>query len=322
MQGRYFRYSDLMKELHGQKVYKLPVNYAQTCPNRDGVKGYGGCIFCSEKGSSHEAHENTVPVAEQINNNAAYIGSRYGAKLFDVYFQSYTNTYMSIGEFENIIFQACETRDDIVGLSISTRPDCVHRDYLDVLKNASLRYGVDITVELGLQSVNTQTLKILKRGHTLTDYIQSVMLIKAYGFNVCTHIISTLPWDTVEDLVECAKLMNLFMTYKDSVKVHTLYIEEGCELARMYKSDEFEMPDIDDYLIRTSSFLGNLKEDIAVARLTGRIGSEGCLFSNWGRSHWVIEDMLMQYMAENDIFQGKFISDGCSSAVQRYTTDK
>lgn len=315
MEGLYFKYSDLQKELHGGKVYKLPVNYAKTCPNRDGTKGTGGCIFCSEKGSSHEAHENYISITEQINKNKAYIGPRYGAKLFDVYFQSYTNTYMPLDTFKGMINKALEDQEDVVGISISTRPDCISSEYLDCIREVVGERKISVTIELGLQSVNERTLEVINRGHTLSDYVQSVLLIRSYGFNVCTHLISTLPWDTEKDLIDAAKLINVLCGYGDSVKIHTLYIEEGTVIAEMYKRGEFVMPSMEEYIIRTSSFLANLRDDIAIARLTGRISSDGCVFSNWGRSHWVVEDALKEYMKNNGIYQGCRYENGCDSAV-------
>ena len=318
MEGLYFKYSDLQKALYGQKVYKLPVNYAVSCPNRDGTKGYGGCIFCSEKGSSHEAHENTVEISSQIIKNKEYIGPRYGAKLFDVYFQSYTNTYMPLDIFKGMINTAVNATDGIVGLSISTRPDCIDERYLDFLKEIKEKYSVGITIELGLQSVNERTLEKINRGHTLSDYVKSVILIKSYGFNVCTHMISTLPWDTENDLIDGAKMISALCGYGDSVKIHTLYIEDGTVIGEMYKNGEFEMPDMEEYFIRTSSFLANLKPDIAMSRLTGRVSSETALFENWGRSHWVVEDGLREYMTQNGIIQGINYSDGNTGGMGRF----
>ncbi len=318
MEGLYFKYSDLQRALHGQKVYKLPVNYAVTCPNRDGTKGFGGCIFCSEKGSSHEAYDSSVSVTEQIIKNKEYIGPRYGAKKFDVYFQSYTNTYMPLDIFKGMIVTAAETSEDIVGISISTRPDCIDEKYLDILREISEEKGLKITIELGLQSVNERTLEIINRGHTLSDYVRSVDMVRSYGFHVCTHLISTLPWDSEKDLIDAAELMNVLCGYGDSVKVHTLYIEEGTKIAEMYEKGEFVMPSMEEYIIRTSSFLSHLRDDIAISRLTGRISSDGCIFSNWGRSHWVVEDELRKYMEDNGIYQGKDYSPGYSSAVKKF----
>lgn len=309
MEGLYFKYSTLQTQLHGQKVYKIPVNYARTCPNRDGTKGTGGCIFCSEKGASHEAYDSSVSITEQIKNNIAYIGPRYGAEKFDVYFQSYTNTYMPLDIFKGMIATAAEVSCDVVGMSISTRPDCIEREYLDYLKEISLEKNLTITIELGLQSVNEETLAIINRGHGLKEYIDAVRLIKEYGFYVCTHLISTLPWDSKDDLINAAETINGLCGYGDSVKIHTLYVEKDTVLADMYLKNEFEMPSMEEYFIRTSLFLAHLKPDIAISRLTGRISSETSLFENWGRSHRFVEEELKRYMRENGLYQGKYCKE-------------
>ncbi len=318
MEGLYFKYSALMRDLYGEKVYKLPVNYATTCPNRDGTKGTGGCIFCSEKGSSHEAWGREVDIKEQIIKNKEYIGPRYGAKKFDVYFQSYTNTYMPLDIFKGMIATAADSTDGIVSMSISTRPDCIDERYLEYLKEISEEKNLGITIELGLQSVNGQTLEKINRGHTLADYVKSVLLIKSYGFSVCTHLISTLPWDDINALVDAAELLNVLCGYGDSVKLHTLYIEDGTVLGEMYKSGEITVPSMEEYILRTSAFLSRLRDDIAISRLTGRVSSENSLFENWGRSHWVVEEELRKYMEQNGIYQGRDYVNGHNSAMKRF----
>ena len=146
----YNEYSKYLKKKYGEKVYKLPVNLPVTCPNRDGKLGYGGCTYCSEVGTGFEMLENTMSVREQINKNMEYINKKYKATKFIAYFQNYTNTYLQLEKFKEYINQAAA--ENIVEIAISTRPDCVGDEYLEFLKEFSDRTGINVSIELGLQT--------------------------------------------------------------------------------------------------------------------------------------------------------------------------
>ena len=198
----YNRYSDYLKERYGEKVYKLPVAIPVTCPNR--LNGNKGCSYCGEDGAGFENLSGTFSVYEQLEKNKDYIGRRYKAKKFIAYFQSFTNTFLPLDAFEKYVREASSV-PDIVEIAISTRPDCVNDKYLQVLADIKAEKNVNITVELGLQSTNYHSLKKVNRGHSLAEYIDASMRIKKYGFNLCTHLILNLPWDNIDDSIECAK---------------------------------------------------------------------------------------------------------------------
>lgn len=185
---RYKAYSTHLKELYGEKVYKLPVNLPVTCPNRmDG----DGCTFCGGVGTGFEAMNSEVSVSEQLNATKGKITKRYKAKKFIAYFQNYTNTFLPVDKFEKYLVEAAQT-EDIVGISVSTRPDCITKEYLDCLKKISEEYQVKISMEYGLQTVNYKTLNKIDRGHTLAEYLDAVLMTAPYGFEICTHIILNL----------------------------------------------------------------------------------------------------------------------------------
>lgn len=157
--SRFRTFSDALKEKYGEKVYKVPVALARTCPNRDGLISGEGCIFCGSIGAGYEKKAD-VPVKEQLLEGISHIGPKYKAKKFIAYFLNFTNTYMPLDVFEKSMEEACQV-EGIVALDISTRPDCINDAYLEVLDRMRQRYHVDITVELGLQSANAHTLVIL-----------------------------------------------------------------------------------------------------------------------------------------------------------------
>ena len=224
-------YSDYLKNRFGEKVYKLPISLPLTCPNRDGCVGTGGCIYCGEEGGSFENLSNTIPVREQVLKNMEYISKKYKAKKFISYFQSFTNTYMPLDLFKRFIEESIV--DNVVGISISTRPDCINDDYLEFLSQIKEKHDLEITIELGLQTVNYHTLQIINRGHTLAEFIDAVLRNKKYGMRTCVHLILNLPWDDMTDVIENAKILSALSV--EEVKLHALYVVEGTKLGRMYK---------------------------------------------------------------------------------------
>ena len=300
--SRYNLYSEHLVKRFGGKVYKLPVNLPGTCPNRDGRVGLGGCIFCDEAGSGFECLSNTVPVRQQVAETKIFFRKRFKAKKFIVYFQAFTNTYVPFDRFrENVLAVAGE--EDVVGLSISTRPDCVNDRYLDFLAGIKGEKGLDINIELGLQTVNYHTLARVNRGHTLAEFIDAVLRVKRHGFESCVHLILNLPWDDMADVVENAKVLSALGV--EYVKLHSLYVVRGTVLGDMYQRGEFEIISMEEYVERVAVFLAYLDPAIVVQRLVGKGPKESLLFSNWGVSWWLLKQRIEQYLEEHDIYQGK-----------------
>ena len=296
----YRTYSDYLKETYGEKVYKLPIKLDLTCPNRDGSLGCGGCIYCGGEGGSFENLSKDLDIKEQLNSNKSYIGSRYKARKFIAYFQNYTNTYMDLDSFKRVILEAID--EDIVAISISTRPDCLNDEYLKFLEGVKKDYGVDIIVELGLQTVNYKTLEIINRGHGLAEYIDAAIRLKSYGLRNCTHLILNLPWDDERDVIENAKILSSLGV--EEIKLHSLYIVKATRLAAMYEAGEVDLVSRDEYIDRVISFLRHLDQDVVVQRLLGRAPEEAVLFENWGESWWKIRDLIVEKMRENNYRQG------------------
>lgn len=300
----YYRYSDYLKDQYNEKVYKLPINLDLTCPNRDGVAGHVGCIFCSELGTGFESLSNQLSVKEQLAKNRAYITKKYKAKKFIAYFQNFTNTYMPLDAFHRVIHEAAQ--EDIVEIAVSTRPDCVRNEYLDVLADVSKKYGVNITVELGLQTVNYHTLDKINRGHSLAEFIDAVNQIKQYHFHICTHMILNLPWDNRRDVIEGAKILGVLEV--DQIKLHSLYIARQTPLAKLYEAGKIELMSKDEYIERVIDFLAYTEPNVAIGRLVSRAPKEETLFCNWQTSWWKIRDAIEEQM----MLQGRYQGDRCS----------
>ncbi|MGN1267201.1 MAG: TIGR01212 family radical SAM protein [Dorea sp.] len=296
----YYAYSDYLKEKHGEKTYKLPVNLPLTCPNRLNEKK--GCSFCAECGTGFEAMENTVSVTEQLNHTKKYIEGKYKARKFIAYFQNYTNTFLPIEKFESYLREAAEV-DDIVEIAISTRPDCISTKYLDVLRNIHDEYHVEITIELGLQTANYHTLQFIDRGHTLAEFLDAVLNIHKYGFEICTHVILNLPGDTMEDCIETAKILSALRI--PVVKIHSLYIAKNTRLCEQYENGTIALCSKEEYIDRLITFLEHLNPEIVVERLFSRVPEKDAVFSNWGTSWWKLKDEVIDKMISGEHYQGK-----------------
>lgn len=308
----YNRYSNYLKQKYGAKVYKLPVSLPVSCPNRNA--GKGGCTYCGGEGAGFENLSSAFSVEKQLNQNKAYIQKRYKATKFIAYFQSFTNTYLPVKQFGSYMKEAVQT--DIVEIAVSTRPDCIRKEYLEVLKEIKIKHRIEITIELGLQTANYHTLLKINRGHTLAEYIDAVLLIKSYGFQICTHFILNLPWDTMDDVIENAKIASVLKS--DYIKLHALYIEKGTKMAEQYEKKEFSICSKEEYKQRVITFLQFLSPNIAVQRLLGRAPEENTLFSNWGTSWWKIRDEIEQEMQQKGYIQGQNFHYLGGKAVEKF----
>ena len=295
----YRKYSDYLKDKYGEKVYKLPINLPITCPNR--IKS-SGCTFCAEVGTGFEAMDNTISVTEQLQKTKELISRKYKAQKYIAYFQNYTNTFMPLPMFEAYIREAsmCE---NIVEISISTRPDCIREDYLAFLKEIEDQTGIKINIELGLQTVNYHTLDFINRGHGLAEFIDAVLRIKKYGFSICSHIILNLPGDAMRDVIETAKIVSVLGI--DIVKLHSLYIAKNTKLCEQYKDGTIILCTKEEYLERLSIFLEHLSPEIVVERLFSRVPEEDAVFSNWNTSWWKLQDEFLLLMEQKGSFQGR-----------------
>ncbi len=295
----YNKYSDYLKNKYGEKVYKLPINLPVSCPNRMNSQG---CSFCSEKGTGFEAMDSTTLIQDQINETKILIEKKYKAKKFIAYFQNFTNTFLPLEEFKKNIEIAAQI-EGIVELSISTRPDCISLPYLTCLADVKARYGVSITIELGLQTANYKTLENINRGHTLAEYIDAMIAIKPFGFAICTHVILNLPTDDRTDVIETAKVISALQT--TVVKIHSLYIAKGTDMCKAYEQKNLSVCTADEYLERVALFLEYLHPDIIVERLFSRVPEEDAVFSNWGMSWWKLQDLLLEKLSEEGRYQGR-----------------
>ncbi len=300
----YNKYSDYLKNKYGEKVYKLTIGLPLTCPNRDGNVSTGGCTFCGDDGAGHEVKDRNATVKEQLLLNKEHISKKYKAKKFIAYYQNYSNTYMSIEDFKNYINQGLI--EDIVEISVSTRPDCLMEEHLEYLKSVKDSKNINITIELGLQTTNYHTLEKINRGHSLAEFVDSVLRTKKYDFEVCVHLIPNLPYDNMTDVIEMAKMMSVLKV--DFVKLHALFLVNGTKMSEEVEKGEIELLSLEDYKERVKVFLSYLSPDIYIQRIIGRAPKLETSFVNWSTSWWKIRDDIEAEMLRDNIYQGKYFN--------------
>ncbi len=299
----YYKYSQYLKEKHGEKTYKLPLNLPLTCPNRDGQLGEEGCYYCGEQAAGFES-EPDESVRQQLLDLKDHIGEKYNAKKFIAYFQNFTNTYLPLSKLKMYVREAL-TVEDIVEIVLSTRPDCVNYEYLKGIRDLvnTVDSSVSLSLELGLQTVNYHTLKKANRGHSLAQFIDAVLTSRTCDYETGAHLILNLPGDKMEDVRENARILSALRV--DNVKLHALYLREGTEFARQYQAGELEIIPLEEYIERVITFLEHLDPRIAVQRLLGRAPRDTSVFVNWGLDNRRIHQMILEEMKERGNYQGR-----------------
>lgn len=260
----YYSYSSYLVTLFGCRVQKISLDAGLSCPNRDGTKGRGGCVYCDSQGSGSGAFVETPSITQQILRSKAFLKKRYGAKKFIAYFQSFSNTYAPIGLLESLYREALAA-EDIVGLSVGTRPDCVSPEILDLLAGFQKSYLV--WVEYGLQSFHPRTLNLINRGHTVEDFIGAVEETRKRKINICVHVILGLPGEGLEEnlfTADCLAELDI-----QGLKLHSLYINQGTVLDTWYRQGKFQLITLDQYVERTCRFLEHCPSHWVIQRITG-----------------------------------------------------
>lgn len=260
---KYTTLNNYLKERFGEKVYKIALNGGFTCPNRDGTIDTRGCIFCSKGGSGDFAESPDLTITEQIENGKKRLEKKIKNGKYIAYFQAFTNTYAPVERLRTIYEEAINN-PDIVALSIGTRPDCLGDDVLTLLNE--LNTIKPIFVELGLQTINEDTAKYIRRGYTLEVYDKAVADLHKIGINVVTHIILGLPNESKEDMLNSVKYV---CKVTDGIKLQLLHILKGTDLAKDYEQGKFEVLTLEQYTEIIKECVQIIPENVVIHRLTG-----------------------------------------------------
>ncbi len=296
----YFPISRFYKNVFGEKVYKITVSAALTCPNREKNKGVG-CIFCDELGSAGSHLIKHMPLKTQITINRERLRKRFKTNRFLVYFQPFTNTYNRLNQFQEDIELALN-QDRVVGIAFGTRPDCLPDEIYPFLKSvAETSY---VSVELGVQSFSNEKLEFLNRGHSAEQSIHAINSLKEKsGVNVGIHLIFGLPGETDAEIISMAEQINRLPI--DNVKLHNLHVLKNTPLHELYKSGNFKPFELEDYSKRVVLFLSHLSPQVAIQRLAAVAPRwDELIAPPWTKDRLRPSQFIIKQMKEQDLHQG------------------
>ncbi|MBR3660417.1 MAG: TIGR01212 family radical SAM protein [Bacilli bacterium] len=297
---RYYTLDSFYKEKFGCKIAKVSLNANFTCPNRDGTKGVGGCIYCSSLKSGDYAGNINQDIIEQFNSIKKVMLNKWPNAKFIGYFQAGTNTYASVDKLKSL-FEPIISLSNVLGLNIATRPDSISDECLDYLSDLNKR--TYLTIELGLQTIHDKTSKLINRSHSLKEFEEMVLKLRKRNINVVVHIINGLPYETKEMMLETMKYLNNLDI--QGIKIHMLHIIKNTKLAKMYEEEPFHVLTKNEYIDIVVSQLELLRPSIIIHRITGDPKVEDLIEPKWLIKKFVVLNDIDKELKKRDTYQGK-----------------
>jgi uncharacterized protein len=271
--GLFFTFNDYLKERFGERVQKVSVDAGFTCPNHDGTKAVGGCIYCNNDSFNFSPE---APVREQLAEGIKKAKRRYGARKFMAYFQAFSNTYAEPERLYDI-YSTIHDFPEIVGLAIGTRPDCVPEEVLRTIEPFTRTH--EVWVEYGLESSNDDSLRRMNRAHTFADFKDAVLRTAGRGIKIGTHVIIGFPWESEEMVLQTAQDIRALPI--DGVKIHNLHVVKGTALERLYERSPFRLLSLQEYSSLAAKMLEILPSNMIILRLTAECPRELLIAPDW-----------------------------------------
>ena len=296
---RYYTLNYFYKKTFNSKVFKVSLNAGFTCPNKDGKKGTGGCIYCSPSGSGDFAGNVRDNLIKQFNDVKEVMLKKWPEAKYIAYFQANSNTYAPVEELKEK-YESVINLPGVIGLSIATRPDCFTDEIYDYLEELNKR--TFLTVELGLQTIHEKTLKFINRGHSTKEFEECFHELKKRGIKVIVHIINGLPGETKEDMLETVKYLNNLKI--DGIKIHMLHIIKDTDLADYYLSHPFHILTKEEYIDIVISQLEYLNPKIVIHRITGDPKNEDLIEPQWLLKKFCVLNDIDKEMVKRNTYQG------------------
>jgi len=302
---KYYKFSSYLKKRFSSRVYKVSVDAGFSCPNKDGRLSRDGCIYCDNKGFSFNSRIQPRPLEQQIKDGMAFSRKRFKAEKFICYFQAYTNTYAPVNILKKK-YDIIKKFNNIAGISIGTRPDCINEKILDLIESYTDNY--DVWIEYGLQSIHKKTLRYINRGHTYKDFLNAVELTRRRKkIKICSHVIIGLPGETKDDIMETAKAVGALKL--DGIKIHPLYVIKGTRLDDLYKQGIYKPMEMERYLDLASEFLEYLWHGTVVQRISADCPQEFLSAPLWIQDKHKVLDALEEKLTQEGRFQGRLYLD-------------
>jgi radical SAM protein (TIGR01212 family) len=304
-------FHDHLVATRGSRVQKLCIDGGFTCPNRDGTKARGGCLFCDAAGSGAAHIAAASSIAEQVALQKERCRQRYHASLFIAYFQAFSNTYAPIDALR-VLYEQAIMDDEVIGLSVGTRADCVDAAVCQLLRSCQAR-GKRVWVEIGIQTVNQQTLDRMNRAETVDDFAKACRLVKEHGLELVTHVIAGLPGDCPADFRSTIEFVNCMRA--DGIKIHNLYIDSRSRLAGAWRAGEVRTLEWDEYVALVADAIERLSPHCLVHRLSGQAPRPYHLAPDWALDKTrVIKGIEAELYRRRTSHGSRFVppSDACS----------
>lgn len=295
----YYSLNEYYRKKYGKKVYRLAISGGMTCPNRDGTLGSRGCIFCSAGGSGEFAASACFSVTEQLEEAKRRVSAKTRDNAYIAYFQPFTNTYADVDTLRRLYEEAIAP-EDIVGLAIGTRPDCLSDEVVALLKEINGKKPV--TVELGLQTIHEKTADYIRRGYALSVYEKAVNDLHKAGIEVVTHVILGLPLETKEMMFETVSYVG---RYTDGIKLQLLHVIEGTDLCEDYRRGSFETLSLEEYAEILCRCIEILPKNVVIYRLTGDGDKRMLVAPLWSADKKRVLNFINRALNENNIQQGR-----------------
>jgi len=298
---RYNQFSEELKRVFGCRVHRISVDAGFTCPNRDGSVGTAGCIFCSDRGSGSFGIARGESIADQLELGKEVMVRKYKAKKFIAYFQPYSNTYAPVATLRSLYDAALQV-EDIVGLIVGTRPDCLPQETLELLADYHRRTW--FWLELGLQSPHDRTLQAIGRGHDAASFMQAARRARALGIRLCVHVILGLPGESREEMLATPAILNDLGV--DGVKIHLLHVNRDTPLATLFERGELVLPERGEYVNLVCDFLERLEPGIFIQRLTGD-GGRDLIAPAWSAAKFEVLNAIDDELERRGTRQGALV---------------
>jgi len=300
---KYYDFNVYLQKTFGCRVQKITVDAGFSCPNRDGRISTGGCIYCNPRGSGTGAHSRRVSITDQLKQGKIALSKRYKAKKFIAYFQSFTNTYAPFERLKAVYDEALGV-EDIIGLSIGTRPDCVNNRILNLLEKYTKQNL--IWIEYGLQSAHDTTLNRINRGHDFCSFKNAVEATQGRKIKICTHVILGLPDETRTQMNETADILSTMGI--DGIKIHLLYVIRGTKLDELYQKGLYKCLEQNEYADLVCDFLERLPKDVVIQRLTGGPHRHELVAPDWSLKRNETLELIQDTLAKRKTWQGKLVA--------------
>lgn len=296
---RYKSFHDYFYNLYDEKILKLSIDGGFTCPNRDGKCGYGGCIFCSEKGSGDFNQDKKLSVTDQMRLEREKLSKKWLQGLNLAYFQNYTGTYKEADRLRKLYYEALDFPNTI-GLAIATRADSISDSCLKLLEEINKK--TFLFIELGMQTVNEDTIKTINRGYSHKELDQMLDRLKKSGIRTLLHIIAGLPGEGEEDFLKAIDYANKKEVF--GVKFHSLFIQEDSRIKNLYFQEKLKPLEKEEYINLVVKAISRLDKNIVIHRLTGDPDREKLIAPVWVKNKLGVISSIEKALKEKDIVQG------------------